>query len=195
MDKPFCGIRFLLVRRRNLEPCCPAPLSDYRSRDVNIDPGSTRLFHRGLGLFTSPESLFTCPESLFTSSRNLYSHAPEYAIWCCGQTTACFRFSLLMRRIEANEWKSRQHSCFKKKGLQVEECKLGQACSFSRLGGVLPRLVRLVTSRTVIEGHRNRTAAIGNGDRSFALRLHRSLGADQRLPCTIRTCCLLLRSA
>src|SRR3984893_17679600 len=63
---------------------CPAPLSastqKARSRNVNINSGSNRLFHRG--------SDYSHPRNLYSHARNPYSHppgifihiAPEYAL-------------------------------------------------------------------------------------------------------------------
>src|SRR5229473_3476683 len=51
---------------------CPAPLSaptqKARSRNVNINSGSNRLFHRG--------SDYSHPRNLYSHARNPYSHPP-----------------------------------------------------------------------------------------------------------------------
>jgi hypothetical protein len=92
MDKAFWGIEFLLCPEENSEAVCPAPLSaptqKTRSRDVNIDPGSTPPLPAAARIIHIPGILIHIPgifihilsESLFTSFRNADSHAPEYPI-------------------------------------------------------------------------------------------------------------------
>src|SRR5438477_7187590 len=70
---------------------CPAPLSaptqKARSRNVNINSGSNRLFHRG--------SDYSHPRNLYSHARNPYSHppvifihiAPESVFTCPGIRT------------------------------------------------------------------------------------------------------------
>jgi hypothetical protein len=72
MDRAFWDIRFLLQPEEKSPFGCPAPLSaptqKARSRNVNINPGSTRLFHRG--------SDYSHPRNLYSHARNPYSHPP-----------------------------------------------------------------------------------------------------------------------
>ena len=82
------AFRFLLWLEEKAEAGCPAPLlyseQKTRSRNVNIDPGSTSSFAAdihitGIFIHIAGIRIHIRPESLFTSLRNPYSHRPEYA--------------------------------------------------------------------------------------------------------------------
>src|SRR4029077_19950429 len=71
------------LARGEIPIACPAPLSaptqKARSRNVNINSGSDRLFHRG--------SDYSHPRNLYSHARNPHSHPPGIFIHIAPEST------------------------------------------------------------------------------------------------------------